>query len=129
MLLGGLLVLLASLCTFVAFGIRRLTTVGRWVINSAVCVLAIILFGWITYDEVPYSWRQRRIWPPSQGEKESTVSLSDDKLRIMKAEMEPGDELWSYDSTRDMWRPSGIEVGFAVIRHGKTVKKSVWLCN
>ena len=50
-------------------------------------------------------------------------------IRALAAEMQPGDELWHYDSDPEDWQHLCGEMGFAVVRGGRVVASEMHLMN
>jgi hypothetical protein len=50
-------------------------------------------------------------------------------IRALAARMQPGDELWEYDSGGDSWANLCGEMGFAVVRDGRVVDFDMFFMN
>ncbi|WP_157369724.1 hypothetical protein [Zavarzinella formosa] len=65
---------------------------------------------------------KRPAWLPGDGPSARAI-------RELAAEMQPGDELWHYDSEPEDWRNLCGEMGFAVVRAGRVVSFDMLLMN
>jgi hypothetical protein len=51
------------------------------------------------------------------------------KWRALLAEMQEGDELWEFSSSRESWAHFGGRAGVALVRHGEVVSSLVTTMN
>ena len=118
----------------------------KWSLCLAVLAAALLLGPQLPRadDTVPAAWLDKKI--TVEAAEASHPGISDERVErfpdlakpfggqsarwdALKAEMRPGDEIWTFSSPEESWRHLAGRSGVALVRQGKVIMTIVTLMN